>query len=140
MRTALVEQGPAARRALPALVARIQTGRAAEMPRVHAHGLGRARPHARRHWPAAVRLRLDRAAAPSGLALRLETIHKCLEEGNDFIFLRVCQAKVTDRLVYVIPVLGHGPARHLFNRSRAALSGLYGESVHIARVIEVDHL
>ena len=68
MRTALVEQGPHARRDLPALVARIQTGRAAEMPRGHAHGLGRARPHARRHWPAAVRLRLDRAAGSRAAA------------------------------------------------------------------------
>src|ERR1039457_7543207 len=83
---------------------------------------------------------LVRQLAPTELALRLETVNKCLKEGNNFIFLRVCLAKLTDRLVYVIPVLGHGPTCHLFNRSRGALSGLYGESVHIARVIEVDDL
>src|ERR1700730_12697448 len=80
------------------------------------------------------------STVPVELALRLETVYQSLQECDNFILLRVCQAKLTDRLVYVIQVLGHGPARHLLNSSRGAVSGLFRKSEYVARVIKVDYL
>src|SRR5882724_9789469 len=47
-----------------------------------------------------------------------ETVREGLQEGHDQILLLIRQAEITDRHVNVVWDLGHGPAVHLFSRSR----------------------
>ena len=60
------------------------------------------------------------------------------EEDDDLVFFVVRQAEVPGRHVDIVLDFRLGPAGHLFDGSRRAMSRLDGVSENIPRVIEMD--
>jgi hypothetical protein len=83
------------------------------------------------------------ALTREGIDVRIwccETVREGLQEDHDQILLLIRQAEITDRHVDVVRDLGHGPAVHLFNRSRRAVSRRDVKRKHVARIVEMDEL
>src|ERR1700694_4644623 len=67
-----------------------------------------------------------------------EAVRERAEEDDDQVFFVIAQAEVPGRHVDVVLDFRLGPAGHLFDGSRRAVSRLDGVSVNISRVIERD--
>jgi hypothetical protein len=67
-----------------------------------------------------------------------EAVGERAEEGDNQVFFVIAETELPARHVHVVLDFGLGPAGHLFDGSRRAMSGLDGVSENIPRVIEMD--